>query len=84
MAGTTVNVPAQQGGTVAVVNGYFLVVKGKKLGKFMMPPAVDVSKDETKVFAVGLNESGATGVVGQWENNTSRSRTNILLQREKS
>ena len=25
----------------------------------MMPPAVDVSKDETKVFVVGLNESGA-------------------------
>lgn len=56
MAGTTVNVPAQQGGTVALVNGYFLVVKGKKLGKFMMPPVIDVSKDETKVFAVGLNE----------------------------
>jgi len=42
MAGTTVNVPAQQGGTVAVVNGYFLVVKGKKLAKFMMPPTVEV------------------------------------------
>jgi len=58
MAGTTVNVPAQQGGTVAVVNGYFLVVKGKKLAKFMMPPTVEVSKDETKVFAVGINEDG--------------------------
>ena len=58
MAGTTVDVPAQQGGTVALVNGYFLVVKGKKLGKFMMPPVIDVSKDETKIFAVGLNEEG--------------------------
>jgi hypothetical protein len=56
MAGTTVNVPAQQGGTVAMVNGYFLVVKGKKYGKFIMPPMIDVSKDETKVFAVGVNE----------------------------
>jgi len=56
MAGTTVNVPAQQGGTVAMVNGYFLVVKGKKYGKFIMPPVIDVSKDETKIFAVGVNE----------------------------
>lgn len=56
MAGTTYNVPAQQGGTVAMVNGYFVVVKGKKYGKFMMPPVVEVSADETKVFAVGLNE----------------------------
>jgi hypothetical protein len=58
MAGTTFNVPAQQGGTVAMVNGYFLIVKGKKLGKFMQPPVIDVSRDETKVFAVGLNEKG--------------------------
>lgn len=56
MAGTSYNIPASQGGTVAMVNGYFLVVKGKKYGKFTMPPIIDVSKDETKVFAVGVNE----------------------------
>lgn len=56
MAGTTYDIPAQQGGQVAMVNGYFLVVKGKKLGKFSMPPAVVVSPDETKVFAVGVND----------------------------
>ena len=56
MAGTSYNIPASQGGTVAMVNGYFLIVKGKKYGKFTMPPIIDVSKDETKVFAVGVNE----------------------------
>jgi hypothetical protein len=59
MAGTTFDMPAQQGGTVASVNGYFLIVKGKKIAKFMQPPLIDVSSDETKVFAVGLNEKGA-------------------------
>lgn len=59
MAGTTFDVPAQQGGTVALVNGYFVVVKGKKYGKFMQPPVLDVSKDETKFFAVGMNEQAA-------------------------
>lgn len=58
MAGTTIPVAAQPGGNVAIVNGYFLVIKGKKLGKFQMPPVVDVSKDETKVFAVGLDDKG--------------------------
>jgi len=59
MAGTTFDVPAQQGGTVALVNGYFVVVKGKKYGKFMQPPTVEVSKDENKFLAVGLNEQAA-------------------------
>ena len=58
MAGTTFDVPAQQGGTITSVNGYFLIVKGKKIAKFMQPPFIDVSKDETKIFAVGLNEKG--------------------------
>ena len=56
MEGTSYDIPAQQGGTVANVNGYFLIVKGKKLAKFMQPPVVEVSTDESKVFAVGLNE----------------------------
>lgn len=56
MAGTKYDIPAQQGGAVAIVNGYFVVVKGKKYGKFLMPPTVEVSKDESKVFIVGLNE----------------------------
>ena len=59
MAGTTVAVPAQQGGTVANVTGYYLLVKGKKYGKFMAPPVFDVSSDETRFFAVGLDETGA-------------------------
>lgn len=56
MAGTTYDIPAQQGGTVALVNGYYVVVKGKKYGKFLMPPIVEVSPDESKVFIVGVNE----------------------------
>jgi hypothetical protein len=59
MAGTTYDVPAQQGGTVALVNGYFVVVKGKKYGKFMQAPVIEVSKDETKFLAVGMNEQAA-------------------------
>lgn len=56
MAGTKYDIPAQQGGTVALVNGYFVVIKGKKYGKFLMPPTVEVSGDETKFLAVGVNE----------------------------
>jgi hypothetical protein len=56
MAGTTFDVPAQQGGTVAMVNGYYVVIKGKKFGKFLQQPVVEVSKDETKFLAVGINE----------------------------
>jgi hypothetical protein len=59
MAGTTVPVAAQEGGTVANVMGYYLVVKGKKYGKFLTPPTFDVSSDETRFFAVGLDETGA-------------------------
>jgi len=55
MAGTTFTAPAQQGGTVASVTGYFVAVKGKKYGKFMMQPIVEVSSDETKFLAVGMN-----------------------------
>lgn len=56
MAGTKYDIPAQQGGTVALVNGYFVVIKGKKYGKFLMPPTVEVSRDESKFLIVGLNE----------------------------
>lgn len=56
MAGTSFDIPAQQGGTVALVNGYYVAIKGKKYGKFMQPPAIEVSKDETKFLAVGMNE----------------------------
>jgi hypothetical protein len=58
-AGTTVTVPAQQGGVIAMVTGYKLIVKGKNYGKFQMPPVIDVSLDETKVFAVGVDEKSA-------------------------
>lgn len=59
MAGTSFDIPAQQGGTVAMVNGYYVVIKGKKYGKFIQPPVVEVSKDETKFLAVGINEQAA-------------------------
>lgn len=59
MAGKTIDIPAQQGGTYAAVTGYYVVIKGKKYGKFQMPPALDVSKDETKFFALGIDESAA-------------------------
>lgn len=59
MAGKTVSVAAQQGGTVAIVTGYMLIVKGKNYGKFQMPPAIDVSPDESRVFAVGVDDKGA-------------------------
>lgn len=58
MAGTTIPIPAQQGGDVAIVNGYFLIVKGKNYGKFQTPPIIDVSRDETKIFAVGTDDKG--------------------------
>jgi hypothetical protein len=57
MAGKTIDIPAQQGGTYAAVTGYYVVIKGKKYGKFQMPPAVEVSADETKFFAVGISEN---------------------------
>lgn len=59
MAGKTVSMPAQQGGTVAIVTGYMLIVKGKNYGKFQMPPLIDVSPDELKIFAVGVDDKGA-------------------------
>jgi hypothetical protein len=63
MAGTKVDIPAQAGGTIASVNGYWVVVKGKKYGKFLMPPALDVSADETKFFAVGIDEKGDPAMI---------------------
>jgi hypothetical protein len=59
MAGTTISVAAQQGGTVAIVTGYKLIVKGKNYGKFQVPPIIDVSPDEMKVFAIGVDDKGA-------------------------
>jgi hypothetical protein len=59
MAGKTFNVPAQQGGTYAAITGYNVVINGKKYGKFQAPPALDVSKDETKFLAVGIDENAA-------------------------
>ncbi|MEP7258079.1 MAG: hypothetical protein ABI687_06820 [Flavitalea sp.] len=56
MAGQTFSAPAQQASSLAYINGYKLIVKGKNYGKFMMPPVVDVSRDETSVFAVGIDE----------------------------
>lgn len=58
MAGTTIPIAAQQGGTLAMVTGYLLIVKGKNYGKFQMPPVIDVSNDETRVFAVGSDDKG--------------------------
>lgn len=58
MAGQTISINAQPGGSQAVVTGYLLIVKGKNYGKFMMLPVIDVSKDESRVFAVGLDEKG--------------------------
>lgn len=59
MAGKTIDIPAQQGGTYAAVTGYYVVIKGKKYGKFQMPPALEVSNDETKFLAVGIDENAA-------------------------
>jgi hypothetical protein len=59
MAGKSFQMPAQQGGNIAVVTGYMLVVKGKNYGKFQMPPVIDVSPDESKVFAVGIDDKGS-------------------------
>jgi hypothetical protein len=58
MAGTTIPIAAQQGGTIAMVTGYMLIVKGKNYGKFQLPPLIDVSPDESKVFAVGIDDKG--------------------------
>jgi hypothetical protein len=65
MAGQSVNVPAQQGGSFATVTGYKVLVRGKNYGKFMMPPALAVSKDESRVFAVGIDEKGIPVMVTQ-------------------
>ena len=56
LAGQTFSAPAQQAASYAYVSGYKLIVKGKNYGKFLMPPTVEVSKDETSVFAVGVDE----------------------------
>ena len=65
MAGKTINIPASQGANFATVTGYKLIVNGKNYGKFLMPPAVAVSKDETSIFAVGLDDKGAPVMVTQ-------------------
>lgn len=57
MAGQTISVPGQQGGSFSSVNGYRLVVKGKTYGKFLYPPVVEVSNDGANVFAVGIDEN---------------------------
>ena len=58
MAGQTISIGGQPGGSQAVVTGYLLIVKGKNYGKFIMPPTIDVSNDETRVFAVGPDDKG--------------------------
>lgn len=63
MAGTKVDIPGQAGGTVASVNGYWVVIKGKKYGKFIMPPSINVSDDETRFFAVGLDDKGDPAMI---------------------
>ena len=57
MAGKTFDIAGQPGANLAMVTGYYVVVKGKKYGKFQMPPLVDVSKDESRFFAVGVDEN---------------------------
>lgn len=65
MAGQSISVPATAGGSYAVITGYKLVVKGKNYGKFIMPPSVFVSKDESTVFAVGADDKAAPLMVTQ-------------------
>src|SRR5690606_37320429 len=56
MAGKTITSPGTQGGSFAAITGYKLIVKGKDYAKFITIPALEVSNDESNVFAVGMDD----------------------------
>jgi hypothetical protein len=65
MAGKTITAPATQGANFTTVSGYNVMVKGKNYGKFIMPPTVVVSQDESSIFVVGVDDKSTPLMVTQ-------------------